>query len=350
MATIEARGPDRFRVKIRVRGKSLSKTFETRREAADWARVQEGRILGNEFCDRGLAERTSLADAIAWYRDHGVDHSQADAKNKLSKLKTWESSEFAHWALVSIHAWDLIEWRKRVLDDAHSKRKGMPGPAANVKPGTVVHRLNVLSDIYTKWSHAHRVELVNPVGKDVRPKVKNGRKRRLHMDEEKRLLEAAEESSRPWLKAAIEIALETAMRQAEQTDLIWGRVHLDEEFAYVYLPETKNGEEREVPLSTRAIAVFRSLLPAGGGAPEPNAKVFPVMTPRAVAHAFDAIANDKDFPDLRWHDLRHEAISRIFETTNMRDSDIMNMTGHLRAEMLRRYKHLRTRRLAAQLK
>ncbi|WP_188263126.1 site-specific integrase [Azospirillum tabaci] len=351
MATIETRGPDRFRAKVRVKGHSLNKTFATRRAAAEWARIQEGRILGKEYRDLGLAERTSLAEAIDWYRANVLDRRCADAKNKDSKLLYWLSTEFADWSLVSLHAWDLIRWRKRVLDEAspHPRPKGAPGPRAEVGPQTVVHRLNVLSQVYKKWQLAHRVALVNPVVEGVRPSVPNGRDRRLQNGEEERLLEAAARSAHSWLRAAIVIAMETAMRQAEQADLVWRRIHLDAPEPYLHLVATKNGRPRIVPLSTRAHAAFRALRPAAGGAPDPDAKVFPVGSPRSLARAFDEVATEADFPDLRWHDLRHEATSRLFERTNLRDSEIMAITGHLRPEMLVRYTHLRTIKLGPRL-
>jgi hypothetical protein len=77
-------------------------------------------------------------------------------------------------------------------------------------------------------------------------------------------------------------------------------------------------------------------------------KVFPIQTPRAVAHAF-ADVTEGVFNDLRWHDLRHEAISRFFELTDMRDVEIQAVVGHLGSEMLLRYTHLRSAKLGAKL-
>jgi Phage integrase family len=78
-------------------------------------------------------------------------------------------------------------------------------------------------------------------------------------------------------------------------------------------------------------------------------KVLSIETPRAIGHAFRAVVKEAEFPDLRWHDLRHEAISRLFENTDLRDNEIMAITGHLSTEMLKRYSHLRSHRLATRL-
>lgn len=162
--------------------------------------------------------------------------------------------------------------------------------------------------------------------------------------EEWRLLNACRKSSRWWLRPAVVIAIETCMRQSELAGLTWDRVKLDVQHPYADLLKTKNDRARRVPLSRRAVAAFRMLRQQKAG------KVLPVETGRGIAHAFSDAAKEEDFPDLRWHDLRHEGTSRLFEHTDLRDNEIMAITGHLRPEMLTRYTHLRADRLGARLR
>jgi integrase len=93
-----------------------------------------------------------------------------------------------------------------------------------------------------------------------------------------------------------------------------------------------------------AVEAFRSLLLGDGGAVLGSLPVIPVETGRGIAHAFREVITEKEFPDLRWHDLRHGAISRLFELTDLRDHEIMSITGHLTPAMLARYTHLRSDR------
>ncbi|OAN46168.1 tyrosine-type recombinase/integrase [Magnetospirillum moscoviense] len=93
---------------------------------------------------------------------------------------------------------------------------------------------------------------------------------------------------------------------------------------------------------------FRDLLPKNVTVLGKRA-VFPVETPRAFGHAWRDVVKEEGFPDLRWHDLRHEAVSRLFERTDLRDNEIMAISGHLRPEMLTRYTHLRADRLGGRL-
>ena len=348
MATIEERGPYQFRVKIRRRGRSVTRTFETKSEAQQWARVEEGRVAGDEYIDRGLSRRTSLSDAIQLYETEGLNGSKSNAKNIRSKLRYWRASEFASWSIVSLRPSDIIAWRRAVLDEDGADDGEARGPDAECSAQTAVHRLNTLSQVYKHW-RAHRdPSVINPVIEGVRPPMANNRDRRLLKGEEQRLLVAVGKSSRSWLRAAVIISIESAMRQAELAGLEWGRVHLVGEFPYAFLPagQTKNKRARRVPLSSRAVDAFKSLKPRKVDDDDP---VFPVETGRAFGHAWRDVVKDDKFPDLRWHDLRHEATSRFFENTDLRDNEIMTITGHLRPEMLKRYAHLRSDRLAPRL-
>jgi integrase len=340
---------------VRRKGISDTKTFETKEAAEVWSLNLEGKIVGDEYQDRRKAQRTTLAQACDWLIAN-LDRRQADAKNKISKLTYWKCSEFANWSLVSLRPADLLRWRRVVLDEDNAEYGEATGSDAKVGPQTVIHRLNVLAQVYQHWSLAHDQQLTCPVIKGIRPSLPSGRDRRLDscpnesgLDEEARLLNAAAESSRPWLRAAVVIALETCMRQSELAGLTWGRVRLDVEYPYVDLPKTKNDRARRVPLSCRAVEAFESLRPAVVVGVIGKLSVLSVETGRGIAHAFRDAVSDEQFPDLRWHDLRHEAISRLFEFTDLRDHEIMAISGHLRAEMLKRYTHLRADRLAARL-
>lgn len=375
MATIEDRGDFQYRVRIRRKGVSRSKTFETYREAEEWALRMDGKIAGDELADDREARGTTLQEAVEWYMERIAPTDPVTGKRRFKKQhdknlvscanywilpERWKSPEqeaefrFRDWSLLALKPMHLIEWRRAVLDEDNAEDGSGVGPDADCAAQTALHRLNLLSELYNTWNITHAFQIANPVTKKVRPPVANERKRRLFtlakgdVDEEKKLFEAAEKSSRPWLKPAIILALETCMRQAELAGLEWNRVWLEGDEPHAYLPYTKNDRARSVPLSTRAVAAFRTLLPPHGRKPR-DGRVFPVQTPRAFGHAFRDVVKEKDFPDLRWHDLRHEGISRLFERTDLRETEIMSISGHLRHEMLIRYTHLRTPSLAKRL-
>ena len=130
------------------------------------------------------------------------------------------------------------------------------------------------------------------------------------------------------------------MRREEIAGLTWDRVNLQRRT--VYLPRTKNGEQRLVPLSPRALAVLRQAGPKDSGL------VFG-MSADAISAAMIDTRHRAGIRDLRFHDLRHEATSRLFEQTDLDVMEIKSITGHKSLQMLARYSHLRTERLVARL-
>lgn len=178
--------------------------------------------------------------------------------------------------------------------------------------------------------------LVNPVSGISLPTLPNGRERRLEGDEETRLLAAAARFNP--LSEVITLAIETAMRRSEIMGLTWVNVNLTHRVAH--LPETKNGSPRDVPLSTRAAHVFQELPRRIDG------RVFGT-TPGYISIAFCRATAAAEIENLTFHDLRHEATSRLAEKFDMHT--LMKITGHKDVRMVLRYYHPRAEDLAKQL-
>lgn len=353
MATIEKRGPYQYRVKIRRRGQTVTQTFESHQAAQEWALEQEGKIVGGTYVDRRLSQKTTLAEACDFFEKNGLKPNIPDAKNQRSKLRYWRSSRFANWSISALKPLDLIAWRRALLDEENADHDSglWAGPNAECSVQTVIHRLNVLSYVYEFWRTHKDGNLPNPaIAKGVRPRTPESRDRRLEPGEEKKLLRTLKEAKKyPWLRPAFIIAVETAIRQAELAGLPWRRVELNGKEPHLSLPATatKNSRPRTVPLSKRAVEAFRTLMPAGGA--PPLAGVLPVETADSIGRAWREVVKQEEHPDLHWHDLRHEATSRLFENTDLRDQEIMDITGHVDPRMLKRYTHLRTKRHASRL-
>lgn len=141
------------------------------------------------------------------------------------------------------------------------------------------------------------------------------------------------------MRAIIQLAVETGMRRGELVKMKCKDI--DYHSRTVSLYDTKNGEDRVVPLSTSAIAVLKSL-PAriDGG-------VFGIH-PDTVSKRFMRACRVADIQDLRFHDLRHEAVSRLFEK-GLNPMEVAAVSGHKTLQMLKRYTHLRAEDLAKKL-
>jgi integrase len=178
--------------------------------------------------------------------------------------------------------------------------------------------------------------LQNPCTNIRLPKGSKERDRRPTTLELKKVCEAAKEIHHE-LPAIIELAADTAMRRTElvmlRREQIRGRV--------VYLEDSKNGERRRVPLSTRALEVLKSL-PA-----RLDGRVFS-LSPQSVSNYFPRACKAAGVVDLHYHDLRHEATSRLFER-ELGIMEVAAITGHKTLAMLKRYTHLSPETLADKL-
>ncbi|MFD1709049.1 site-specific integrase [Ottowia sp. GY511] len=155
----------------------------------------------------------------------------------------------------------------------------------------------------------------------------------------------------PALRCLYLLATETAMRLSEMYTLTVDQVALDRRT--VFLDRTKNGDKRQVPLSTVAVAALQDYL-ALRQIPDglPADQLFPWWDgdhgtrarhrvtdylSKLWVNIFDAAGCD----GLKFHDLRHEATSRLFERTRLSEMEIMKITGHKDIKMLARYANLR---------
>jgi integrase len=105
------------------------------------------------------------------------------------------------------------------------------------------------------------------------------------------------------------------------------RQHIDFPKRLLLIPLTKNGHARTIPLSREAITILETT--DGGGC------IFPIKRD-ALRLAWARIMNRAKIDDLRFHDLRHEAISRFFEM-GLSMPEVASISGHRDARMLLRY-------------
>ena len=244
------------------------------------------------------------------------------------------------YKLAALSPLVLADWRDRRL-------------AAGCKPATVRRELGIISAVIN-WARKELMFAIeNPVAAVRLPAPGKARERRLDADEEQRLLAALEyrpggrpdgkryrEGTRnPWVKPLVQLALETAMRRGELLSLRWENVDLEKRVAL--LPETKNGEARKVPLSSGAVEILKSLPRSLDG------RVFPVSA-NALKLAWARATRRAGLKDLHFHDLRHEATSRLAEKLpNV--IELSAVTGHKDLRMLKRYYHPRAEDLAKKL-
>ncbi len=344
MASFYKRGDYQWEAKIRKVGfPQLAKTFETKADAVAWAAEVETEMRRGTFVSRAEAKRKTLGDLIGQYVQD-VSPLHRGAESEIARLKAMARRKIAETAMTNLRPIDIGRYR-----DERLKVDG-------VLPATVVREMGLLQRVIAHAMQEWEISLPrNPVQGVVRPKVKNARDRRFkpevngraHQSEEARLLAACTADGRErscrvtWLRPIVELAIATAMRQGEILALEWRHVHL--EGRYAHLPETKNGEPRDVPLSTRAIAILAAL--KGDG--EPTGRVFDVSA-NACKLAWARAVKRAKLEDFHFHDLRHEGTSRIAEKLS-NVLELSSVTGHKDLQMLKRYYHPRPGDIAGKL-
>lgn len=301
MASIQRSG-GKWRVQVYAKGVRDSKTFDTRQKAAAWALERDAQLKGIRLPDK------LLADAMERYRrEVAPDHG--GARWELVRLKSLAETSIGRRKLPSLSTTDFAAWR----DDRLTK----------VSPGTVAREMNLMRSVMEVARREWRWLTVNPM-QDVRwPKTPKGRARGLSEKEIKTLgvafgvwnnLRAETATQRVGL--AFLFAIETAMRSGEICALRWENVYLSSQ--YVVLPQTKNGDSREVPLSLRAMEILRVL-------PKTDGPVFGLNN-----EARDALwrkARDRTpHKDVHFHDTRSEAISRLSKKLDI--LELARVIGH----------------------
>lgn len=369
MATLRKRGPSQWQVQVRRKGWPLqTKTFNTQAEAKTWATMIEREMDAGVFVSRNEAESTSFANALEMYAEQ-VTSKKRSSDSELSRIKVLLRHPLALRSIASIRGADMAGYRDERL-------------AEGLAPATVRRELALISHVFTIARKEWRMEsLSNPVELIRQPSVDDARDRRIlsanmwtlqngelvceHLDE----LEMISRHSRSTeLPQIARFAVETGMRRGEISGLLRANVDLKKRTAL--LPITKNGSSRGVPLSSRAAAIIENQPKLEDGRvfksqPDTITKAFldalndarnayeeglelhlksAGLKPEQVA---DRIALDPFLLDLRFHDLRHEATSRLAEIFPLHE--LTKITGHQDTRMLMRYYHPRAEDLAKKL-
>lgn len=207
-------------------------------------------------------------------------------------------------------------------------------------PQSVIHEINLLNRVLKTATMDWGISLPGglPTAQVRKPVKPRGRDRRVTADEIKKILDATESEE---LRTIVSLAIETGMRRNEIASLQWEHVDLDKQTAH--LPKTKTDVPRTVPLSKAAVAVLRDFKTRDDG------RVFSLKG-ESMSQAFERAceAHRANIKGLRFHDLRHEATSRLFEK-GLSVMEVATITGHKSLDMLKRYTHLRAEDLAKKL-
>lgn len=309
MPSILKRG-NKWQARTHIKGVRKSATFATKAEATAWAlKIESEPSTGNS-----AARSTTFRRLLQEYADK-VSHTKRGERWEKTRINVVCRHPIADIRLSNLSGADFAKWRDERLKEVSS--------------ATVRREWNLLSSACNiavkEWQWLPQ----NPMRDVKRPANGKDRTRRVGKDEVEILMHVlgwdgkGKPKTTPALIAVIFcFAIETAMRAGEILGLTWENVNLKKQTAY--LPETKNGHARTVPLSTEAIRLLKLT-----GSDE--GKVFKISS--ATLDAIFRKYRDKALiEDLHFHDTRREALSRL--SKKLDPFQLAKMSGHRDMRML----------------
>ncbi|MFW5451479.1 MAG: site-specific integrase [Methylophagaceae bacterium] len=313
MASIRLRN-DKYQVLVRMNGISTSKTFTKKIHAQQWAKSVEVSIESGQYQEK---LDWTVKDALAEYMKSKLAHdknSHSHIRNAMKGLGKHKADRIASSQLVTYRNARLL---------THS-------------PQTVKHELSMVLRAL-KWSRDELGYSNIKIPTVKMPSIPRGRDRRITPQEEIDLLNALRFTTQ--VQHIVSLAIETAMRRSEIINMRWTDINL--KMRTLHIPTTKTDKPRTIRLTLKAIRILTSLQRNISGV------VFNISA-GSVSQAFKRACKRAEIDDLRFHDCRHEAVTRFFEM-GLNVMEVAAISGHCDLRMLQRYTHLRAEDLAKKM-
>lgn len=351
---IYKRGDGQYQAKIQKKDyPKLQDTFPTLELAKEWRSAMLTDLIRGDYVKQKKIEIVTFGFCLKKYGEEKSSGKKGE-KQELSRINRLIGNPDA---TPPIPPHPLSKMPISQIEASHieyyiDERRSQPNQrdkTKNVSDATIRLEVMLMSAVFSaaktkKWNY---LKSVNPVSEiDDEHKLGNSeeRTRRFVGDEETRLLAELDKNCRNKdIPLLVRFAIATAARQSEfigkaattklpaTPGLTWERVDLKMRSATFI--DTKNGKDRVVPLGDAALAILTSLpRPIKGG------KIFNA-TQDGLIRAMQSATKAAGIEDFTFHDLRHEATSRLVED-GMPVAVVQKITGHSNAEMVKRYTHV----------
>lgn len=307
-----------YRIELMHQGKRISATRDTEKECEDWAMLKllELKTQKNDGDDKTKPHFPVSALLMKYYHEIGR-HKKSHRSIKISIShfnKTFQG--IAEMSIHDVTPQVLTEWR-----NARIKQ---------VAVGTVLRDISLFSAIFTYAQKELFLIESNPFASISKPQQPKPRNRRISNEEISLILEAhnykegqAPVTSEQFIAWSFLFAIETTMRQGEILAIKCSNIFED----YIHLPETKNGDARDVPLSDNAKKLL-SQIPNNG-----TDKLINVSN-GTFQNMFGNRIRKLNLHDLHFHDTRHEGITRLVKLRRIPIEILMKITGHKTPKIL----------------
>jgi integrase len=341
MPTIKARkqtnGSTRYTAIVRIRrGTTVlhqeSRTFTHRTAALSWARHREVALEDPAALTRQRHGAPTLAELIHWYIE------------TFETISRWQRSKQTHLEFLGRHSLGKLE--ALTLTSADLIRHVQLRRAEGAGPATVLNDLIWIGVVLRAAKSVKELPVRPEIVQQARTACRElrlvgkprKRTRRPTAEELKRLREHFKSRDRRAtipMQAIMDFAIASARRESEICRLEWhdndkaNRTGLVRDAKH---PTGKEGNHQRFKYTPEAWALV-------GAQPETNERIFP-YDPKSVGTAFTRACHLLGIHDLRFHDLRHEATSRLFER-GYQIHEVAQFTLHESWNELKRYTNLK---------
>lgn len=339
-----------------VGGHRITETFDTLKEARAFRDSKNvANALDPDF-KKVVASRITKQEAASFHVGAALDRyatevtvtkkGASEEKYKIGKIKRYDIAKISFYSCSPDDVAAFLDKLKQEGMSDNGRRK---------------YAL-IISHCYKIAEKRWRLHVANPVASIELPSNGAARDRRLEDGEEEYIFAELAKSRNIFALPITIFAIETAMRRGELLALRWEDVKFFEDGTGIAaLFDTKNGENRVVPLSTRAVEVLKLLpRPIKGGSvfqiTVGNLRAAREAALKRARKAYEEkcigegkVPSPEFLTNIRFHDFRHEATSRLFERGIFDSMEVASITGHKTLQMLKRYTYLRAEDLAKKL-
>jgi len=291
--------------------KTISKTFTQKADAIKWANSIELSLEKGVFIDYESSKKVKLSELYQRYKEEVTPTLKGRVQDE-SKIKILTKNT-GHILLSEVSSSLLAEYRDNRLKV--------------LSPQTVKHELSMINRVLKIAVNEWGYTLPNGIPTVKYPTLPIGRTRRLNKEEEQRLFLHAD----PYILNIIKVLQNTAMRTGELSKLNKDDINFDTKLAD--LIDTKNGDDRTIPLNSTAINSLNELIKDST-----TDKVL-CFSSSYISHRFTKLCRTANIDDMVLHSFRHEAISRLFER-GFSIMEVSTISGHRSLASLKRYTHI----------
>ena len=327
MASIRKR-KDKYQAQVRINGQSTSKTFISIAHAKSWARRMETKAEASSISIKKY-QPVNFAEVLEAYLQK-VTPLKRNTSVEPIIIRLLMRSDWAQKPLTGLTTADVAAYRDERLRQI--KASSLHRQFCIIKHAAKIAEEEWGWDASSHIFNAIKIKRTPPSGV-----------RRLSEGDTQSLIQAAGSCRNRLMQPLIILALETGMRRGELLSLEWDGVDFNHH--QISLQKTKSGYPRQIPMTHTSEGVLRGLWKALEGQ---NGLVFN-LSPNAVRLAFERIRQGCGLTGVRFHDLRHEAISRWFER-GLTMPEVAAISGHRNLGQLMRYSHADTKALANKIR